>query len=127
MVHNGLVMAVFEQTDEIREGPVGGATLTAEPKQDVAPLDAPVVIEEVSTAPPRALATEAALVMRVQLHRFQRTTAIIGMLFLIAGLAVWRFKPHSDDRLALILLVCAMFLAILHHYSLEETRAGRRP
>jgi hypothetical protein len=51
---------------------------------------------------------------------FKRLTAIFGMLALVAGLAVWRFEPHSQHRLALLIFVGAMFLAILHHYSLEE-------
>jgi len=50
---------------------------------------------------------------------FERVTGIVGVALLVAGLAVWRFKP-GDHRAALILLVCAMFLAILHYYSLEE-------
>lgn len=65
---------------------------------------------------------------RAYLNRFQRLTGILGMIFLIAGLAEWKFhpfNPHSQDRLALFILVCAMFLAILHHYSIEEGQAGR--
>lgn len=83
---------------------------------------------EAETIPALEVVPNVALGERLQLRQFERFTGIVGMLFLIVGLAVWRFKPHSDDRLALVILVCAMFLAILHHYCLEENRrsVGRR-
>ena len=55
---------------------------------------------------------------------FERATGIIGVASLVAGLADWGFQPHSDHRAALVVLVFAMFMAILHYYSLEDTRSG---
>ena len=89
-------------------------------------IESPPVNVETETIAPAEAVPQVALGVRVQLHKFQRVTGIVGMICLIAGLAVWRFKPHSDDRLALLILVCAMFLAILHHYSMEENRRSRR-
>ena len=54
---------------------------------------------------------------------FERATGIIGVLCLVTGLSLWAFQP-GDHRSALVVLVCAMFLAILHYYSLEDTRNG---
>jgi len=133
MVHNGWDMTVFEQPAETAEqsaarhggSPTNTATEPAsqpsEPEIETAPGGV-----ETETVPPPAVLPDVALGVRVQLHTFQRITGVVGMLCLIAGLAVWRFKPHSDDRLALVILVCAMFLAILHHYSMEENRRSNQ-
>ncbi len=50
---------------------------------------------------------------------FGRVTFVLGVLFVLAGLGVWMFRG-GEHRSALLLLVVAMFLAILHNYSLED-------
>lgn len=50
---------------------------------------------------------------------FGRFTGALGLIFLVLGLGVWMFR-QGDHRLALLILVCAMFLSILHYYSLED-------
>ncbi|HEV3311166.1 MAG TPA: hypothetical protein VG815_11685 [Chloroflexota bacterium] len=64
--------------------------------------------------------SNGAAVTRIYMGIFERWTGIIGLVLLVSGLAIWAFRP-GGHRLALVVLVCAMFLAILHHYSLEET------
>jgi len=130
-------MSVFEQPAETLEMATSSATLTAAPALLTSSTDAnasvnghadaatglepPPAVDIQTIAPPQTV-PEVAVGMRLELGRFERLTGVVGMLLLLAGLAVWRFKPHSDDRLALVILVCAMFLAIIHHYSLEENR-----
>ena len=41
---------------------------------------------------------------------FARFTGLVGVTLLVAGLAMWKFRP-GEHRLALMILVCAMFLA----------------
>ena len=119
-------MGVLEQPAEIDTA----GTAVASPPHDAGrridstnegPIETNPDVERETIPPPDAL-PEVALGVRLQLHRFQRITGIVGMALLIAGLAVWRFRPHTNDRLALLILICAMFLAILHHYSMEENR-----
>lgn len=57
---------------------------------------------------------------KVYIATFERITGVLGLLFLASGLGVWMFKQHSQHRLALLLLIAAMFLSILHYYSLED-------
>jgi hypothetical protein len=76
-----------------------------------------------SWAEPTAKATPERPASRRYMVLFERVTGIIGIMCLIAGLALWAFRS-GDHRLALVVLVCAMFLAILHYYSLEDTRNG---
>lgn len=80
--------------------------------------------ETESVAPPKPVPV-VALRPGAFLSRFERWTGVLGVAFLVIGLAVWRFKPHTQDRLALLILVVAMFLAILHHYTIEEGRSGK--
>lgn len=64
------------------------------------------------------------------MQTFGRITGIAAVCFLVAGLVVWKFHPwahNSQGRMALLILVCAMFLSILHYYSLEDTGNGRKP
>ena len=57
----------------------------------------------------------------------ERITGIVGVALLVVGLAVWKFRPGATEhRAALLMLVCAMFLAILHYYTLEDTRRGAK-
>lgn len=65
-------------------------------------------------------ATETA---RGYMSIFRRVTGVFGLLLLVAGLLAWKFHP-GQHRLALLLLVCAMFLSILHYYSLESRDVG---
>lgn len=97
-------------------------TAVADPPETFVVADRDVEAEVV-TVPKKV--PSVALGPRAQLRRFERITAVLGVFFLIAGLAVWRFKPHTQDRLALLILVVAMFLAILHHYSIEEGRSDK--
>lgn len=123
MVHNGEGMSAIEQRAEPRELSlsldVAASSESAGAQPEIRTLDdlAANQCDESANVDPAYIALTGA---KAFLRRFEKATFAIGMLFLIAGLAVWRFKPHSNDRLALILLVCAMFLAILHHYSIEE-------
>jgi hypothetical protein len=57
---------------------------------------------------------------------FEHVTGILAVCFLITGLIIWKVH-HSQGRLPLLILVCAMFLSILHYYSLEDTGNGKKP
>jgi len=83
---------------------------------DEAPLnpeDAPVSLVAAQSADQDTKADQG------YMARFGRITFVLGILCLVAGLAVWMFRS-GEHRSALLLLVVAMFLAILHNYSLED-------
>jgi hypothetical protein len=92
-------------------------------------LDAhePAAVPLTPRPPVRLLPLKAngAAVTRIYMGIFERWTGIIGLALLVSGLAIWAFRP-GGHRLALVILVCAMFLAILHHYSQEETEPTDR-
>jgi len=73
--------------------------------------------------PPLALRVEPSA--RRYMDLFQRISGVLGLVLLVAGLGVWAFKP-GQHRLALLILVCAMFLSILHYYTLEDTTSNTR-
>jgi hypothetical protein len=83
---------------------------------------------------PRSDGTEEAASAVVHTHvrrkmmMFQRFSGLVGVLFLFLGLGTWMFRP-GHFRLSLVIMVCAMFLALLHYYSLEDAGAPapRRP
>lgn len=54
---------------------------------------------------------------------FSRLTAVLGIALLIAALFAWILRP-GHYRLVLLILVLAMFLSILHNYSLEDNGNG---
>lgn len=85
--------------------------------------------ETISDTKPTGLPASSGRYMQI----FERITGIAAVCFLVAGLIVWKlnkslFTNHpSQGRLALVILVCAMFLSILHYYSLEDTEKGKKP
>src|SRR5579862_5624510 len=102
MVQNGLVMSVLErQADVTHAAPngAGGAVAPAEAPPSIATnepaaIDPSAAAEEVALAlgAPQATVEPAPVLtfdLRGKLRRFERWTGIFGMVFLIAGLAVW--------------------------------------
>jgi type IV secretory pathway VirB6-like protein len=83
-----------------------------------------VEIEDIPAATkPTGLPASSGRYMQI----FERVTGVLAVCFLVAGLVVWKVHQPSQGRLALLILVCAMFLSILHYYSLEDTGNGKKP
>jgi hypothetical protein len=49
---------------------------------------------------------------------FSRITGIVGICLLVTALFAWVLRP-GHYRLVLLILILAMFLAILHNYSID--------
>lgn len=90
----------------------------------LAGTDNAVMVEERVVVPPaQALTISDAPASRRYMILFERLCGVLAAVFLVAGLGVWMFKP-GQHRLALLILVCAMFLSIIHYYTLEDPGGG---
>lgn len=111
-----IVEDAAEVTPEPQSEPLSGVLDVAEDRASTVPA---------ASRPKGVQEHEAVASPFYDMGALERITGIVGVTLLVVGLVFWKFRP-GEHRAALVILVCAMFLAILHYYTLEDTRRGAK-